>query len=240
MKQTQIIMGMPITVRIEGSTDQPIKKVFNFFKQVDQRFSTYKKNSEVSKLNRGELKKSELSDQLKLVQKLCQETKLETDGYFDPIDKSNNFDPSGIVNGWAINEAGKILRKEDIKIFFIDAGGDIQVSGKIWKVGIRNPFSVKEIIKVIEVKSEGVATSGTYERGQHIYNPKTGTEVEEIVSLTVIGSNIYEADRFATAAFAMGKAGINFIEQMQGLEGYMIDDKGIATLTSGFTKYVVR
>ncbi len=62
--------------------------------------------------------------------------------------------------------------------------------------------------------------------------------VEGVVSLTVVGPNIYEADRFATAAFAMGEAGIMFIEKLPGFEGYMVNDNGIATFTSGFEKYV--
>jgi thiamine biosynthesis lipoprotein len=60
---------------------------------------------------------------------------------------------------------------------------------------------------------------------------------EEIVSLTVIGPNIYEADRFATAAFAMGEKGILFIEDLAGFEGYMINHEGLATFTSGFKEY---
>ena len=123
-------------------------------------------------------------------------------------------------------------------------GGDIQVAGtnsqgQPWRVGIRNPFNPHEIVKVLAIGDCGVATSGTYIRGQHIYNPKSsGQPITEIVSLTVIGPNVYEADRFATAAFAMGRAGIFFIEQLEGLEGYMIDRHGQATLTSGFARYV--
>jgi FAD:protein FMN transferase len=126
----------------------------------------------------------------------------------------------------------------------VDAGGDIEAIGKNddgqdWRVGIRNPFNINEIVKVIAVSNCGVATSGTYIRGEHIYNPVTGAEtIDEIASLTVIGANIYEADRFATAAFAMGRDGIIFIEHLEGFEGYMIDKDGIATLTSGFARYV--
>ena len=95
----------------------------------------------------------------------------------------------------------------------------------------------REIIKVIYVSDEGVATSGTYIRGLHIYNPKDHKPMDKIVSLTVIGPNVYEADRFATAAFAMGLDGINFIEKLPGFEGYIIDKGGVATVTTGFNKY---
>ena len=47
-----------------------------------------------------------------------------------------------------------------------------------------------------------------------------------------------DADRYATAAFAMGTTGIEFIEEMDGFEGYQIDATGRATLTSGFKEYV--
>ena len=101
------------------------------------------------------------------------------------------------------------------------------------------PQNPSEIIKVISVRNRGIATSGTYGRGKHIYNPKN-TNIDGITSLTVIGPNIYEADRFAIAAFAMGSVGINFVESRKGFfEGYMIDLKGIATITSGFAKYNV-
>ena len=77
-------------------------------------------------------------------------------------------------------------------------------------------------------------------RGQHIYNPKKPDEkINDIVSLTVIGPNVYEADRFATAAFAMGKDGIYFIEKLPDFEGYMIDKDGIAKMTSGFEQYAI-
>ena len=96
--------------------------------------------------------------------------------------------------------------------------------GEDWTIGIRNPFNEREIIKAVTPKGRGIATSGTYVRGQHIYDPhRPGRPIEDIVSLTVIGPDVLEADRFATAAFAMGKAGIHFIEEMPGLEGYVVD-----------------
>ena len=126
----------------------------------------------------------------------------------------------------------------------MEAGGDVQLAGKSaqgrdWRVGIRNPFNQAEIVKVLSATDCGIATSGTYIRGQHIYNPKNdGQLVLDILSLTVIGPDIYEADRFATAAFVMGKAGIRFIETLDDFEGYMIDQYKLATFTSGFERFV--
>lgn len=246
MKQTRILMGMPVSVEIVDKyvKEDDINNVYEYFHYIDEKFSTYKKTSEMSQINRGFLKKSGYSDDMKLVLRLCEETKKQSRGYFD-ISHNGKLDPSGLVKGWAIYNAGKILKKRGFKNFYIDAGGDIQVSGKNkdgenWKIGIRNPFNRRENVKVLSIFDRGVATSGTAVRGNHIYNPKNNfNKNPEIVSLTVIGPNIYEADRFATAAFAMGRAGIHFIESIYGLEGYMINLDGISTYTSGFEKYTV-
>jgi thiamine biosynthesis lipoprotein len=234
-------MGMPITLEVVGGDDATLTKVYDYFRAVDERFSTYKKKSEISLLNAG-LPPAEWSDEMTEVLKLCEQTRAETDGYFD-IRRDGQLDPSGLVKGWAIYKAGQRLLEDGVQDFLIDAGGDIQPhgvsgEGKPWRVGIRNPFQHEEIVKTLAVTTQGVATSGTAVRGQHIYNPKASGPLEEIVSLTVVGPNIYEADRFATAAFAMGRAGIGFIESRPGLEGYMIDKNGLATMTTAFEGYV--
>ncbi|HEX7560994.1 MAG TPA: FAD:protein FMN transferase, partial [Candidatus Humimicrobiaceae bacterium] len=125
-----------------------------------------------------------------------------------------------------------------------EAGGDIQAygingQGTKWSVGIQNPFDPSQIVKVIRLKDMGIATSGSYRRGQHIYDPHNANKpLTEIVSISVIGPDVYEADRFATAAFAMGAQGINFIENLKGFEGYMIDKDGMAIQTSDFVRYL--
>jgi thiamine biosynthesis lipoprotein len=104
----------------------------------------------------------------------------------------------------------------------------------------KKTFPSNEIVKVISLNNKGIATSGTAIRGQHIYNPhEQNVPITDIVSMTVIGPNVYEADRFATAAFAMGAKGINFIEMLPDCEGYMIDKNGIATYTKRFKEYVI-
>jgi thiamine biosynthesis lipoprotein len=243
MKQTELIMGMPITVEIIGNdTSKHFKTVFDYFRAVDARYSTYKPDSEISRINDG-LPEDQWSEEMKVVLELCEETKRATKGFFD-IHHHGKRDPSGLVKGWAIDNAAAKLRREGALSFYIEAGGDIQTSGhnaddEPWRVGIRNPFAMEEIVKSVQLSGEGVATSGTYIRGQHIYNPKSPHEtVDDVCSLTVVGPNIYEADRFATAAYAMGIRGIDFIAATPGLEGYMIDADKVATFTNGFERYV--
>lgn len=245
MHQTRIVMGMPVTVEIADflKDNKIFDQVFAYFTYVDQKFSTYKKNSETTLINEGKIKQNKYSKDMKTVLRLAEATKRETNGFFD-VNCNGKIDPLGLVKGWAILNASEILKKEGLKNFFVEAGGDIQFSGvnekgKIWQIGIRNPFNIKEIVKVVNLKNKGIATSGTYIRGKHIYNPKRKfSPADEIISLTVIGPNVYEADRFATAAFAIGKEGINFIEKLSGFEGYSIDKMKVATMTSGFGEYI--
>jgi thiamine biosynthesis lipoprotein len=241
MRTTRIQMGMPITVDVCGpAAASQIDAAFAYFDAVDRRFSTYRPDSEIEAVNRGERAADAYSPEMREVLALAEATKLETDGYFDVRRPDGRLDPSGIVKGWAIRNAAAIVEGAGVRDFFIEAGGDIQsagnnADGQPWRVGIRNPFNTDEIIKVVYPSGRGVATSGTYVRGQHIVDPhRPGLPIDDIVSLTVIAHDVLEADRFATAAFAMGRAGIGFIERTPRLEGYVVNTDGRATLTSGF------
>lgn len=246
MKESRTIMGMPVVIEIVDSraTEEIFQEVFDYLISVDERFSTYKETSEITLYNEGKITEKNLSADMKEVLRLCEETKNKTDSFFD-IAHDGKTDPSGLVKGWAIHNASKILRKKGFKNFYVEIAGDIEVvglnsEGKKWAIGIRNPFNTKENVKIVYLSGKGIATSGKYEKGEHVYNPKKPDEIiKDVASLTVIGPNIYEADRFATACFAMGKDGIYFLQNLPGFEGYMIDGNGIATLTTGFKKYAV-
>lgn len=236
---------MPITVDVlDGEARRALGDTFAYFRAVDEQFSTYKDNSEIMRINRGEISEPDWSDGMREVFAIADKMKLETDGYFDIRTPDGSVDPSGVVKGWAIYHAARRLADLGHQHFYIDAGGDVATSGKNekgeeWSVGIRNPFDPTQIVKVVCPRGAGVATSGTYLRGTHIYNPHTGKPPEGVVSLTVIGPDVLQADLYATAAFAMGMDGIHFIEQSEGFEGYAIDEQRVATLTTGFEKYTM-
>jgi thiamine biosynthesis lipoprotein len=240
MRETRIIMGMPVTLEIVGGTAEALERVFAYFTEVDERFSTYKSESEITKLNRGEITIDNASPEMQEVFALAEKTRKESRGYFSITKPEGSIDPSGLVKGWAIRNAARLVERMGYHDYFLDVAGDIQPKGadsegRPWTIGIRNPFNRREIVKVLYPGERGVATSGTYIRGQHIYNPhQPGERLDEVVSLTVVGPNVYDADRFATAAFAMERGGIAFIEELEGFEGYSIDSKGLATMTSGF------
>jgi FAD:protein FMN transferase len=239
-------MGMPISVEIVDPVPASLlESVYDYLTTVDKRFSLYKPDSEISAYNRGEMPLAALSDEMREVLALAARTKADTGGMFEVMRPDGILDPSGIVKGWAVRNAALILKASQVRNFYVDAGGDIQAAGhngdgESWRVGIRNPFNDQEIVKAVSLSDCGIATSGTYVRGQHIYNPdKPGSPIQDIVSLSVIGPDVLEADRFATAAFAMGCNGIHFLEDQRGLEGYVIAANGVATQTSGFGAFVI-
>ena len=236
---------MPVTVDIAETEVPPsnIEKVFDYFTYIDATFSTYKETSEISQINAGILTPEQWSSDMMEVMQACEMTKAETNGYFD-IARNGLLDPSGYVKGWAIQNVANLIASMGYRNYYVDAGGDMQTAGfsptaKPWIVGIRSPFNQTEIVKRVNLLNKGMATSGTYVRGQHIYNPLLPTKsLTDILSLTVISDKIVDADRFATAAFAMGKEGITFIATLEGYEAYQIDAQGIATFTEGFTHYL--
>ena len=246
MHETRIIMGMPITVEVVGEVDTKVfADVFAWFGAVDATFSTYRADSEISRFNRSEISEGVLSAEVQEVFALARVTQQQSEGYFSMSKADGRVDPSGIVKGWAIHKAAQMLRDAGFSNFFVDAGGDVQSQGlnedgENWRVGIRSPFQVSEIIKVVAPRGQGVATSGSYIRGAHIWNPLAPREtLADVVSITVLGPDILEADRFATAAFAMGENGVYFIESLQGFDAYQVNARGIATQTSNFKDYVI-
>ena len=244
---TRVTMGMPVTVEVaQPAPPTLIEDVFAHFIEVDARFSLYRPESEICAINAGRVALGEVSAPMRDVFALAEKTRRDSDGYFDIHRPCGGLDPSGIVKGWAILNAARILSDAGMKNYLVDAGGDIQSAGvnargEPWIVGVRNPFAADEVIKRVTPNGRGIATSGTSARGQHIYDPKRpGRTLEDVVSITVIGPDVLEADRFATAAFAMGRDGLEFIDRLDGCEGYMVGADRRAAWTRGFGGFVAQ
>ena len=237
-------MGMPVAVDIAdtAASAAPFERVFDYLRYVDAVFSTYKKESEISLINAGVLNINDASSDMQEVFALAEEMKKRTEGYFDITRPDGSYDPSGLVKGWAIRNAKRILKELRYENFYIDIAGDIASSGsnngKEWSVGIRSPFSSNDIVKVVYPRGRGIATSGTYIRGLHIYDPHAKKVVESpYVSLTVVGEDICEVDCFATAAFAMQEKALPWLDSLESFEAYGIAHNGVATMTRGFESY---
>lgn len=245
MRATNIIMGMPITIEVLGSdVSGPIlDAAFDEFRRLDDVFSTYKPASVISRIRRGELAAAEAGDEVAAVLEACRRLKTQTNGYFDAY-AGGQLEPSGYVKGWAIEQVARLLDSRGITRYCVEAGGDMQLrgggpDGKAWRIGIRHPTEADKMAKLLRLTNLAVATSGNYERGQHIYNPHTGRLVDDPLSLTVVGELIGETDALATAAFAMGPNGLAFLQQ-QGFEAMVITRDQQVVMTPGFRRFEVR
>ena len=152
------------------------------------------------------------------------------------------LDPSGFVKGWAVEAAAGILDAAGARNYCLNAGGDVIARGEPepgspWRIGIRHPEIPDRVATILEARDLAVATSGGYERGDHIGDPHTGRPALGLLSVTVVGPHLAEADAYATAAFAMGEAGLSWIATLPGYAGCMITAGRRLVWTEDFGQY---
>jgi FAD:protein FMN transferase len=230
MHRVEHIMGMPIVVAVRGG-DVP-DEVFDWFHHVDETFSTFTENSEVSRIRRGDIALEDASAEVQQVFARCDELREETHGFFDV--EAIGLDPSGFVKGWSVDEAAAILDRAGIEEYAINAGGDIRVRGT-WRIGIQHPLDPQSLAKEVEGTDVAVATSGAYERGDHVRDPHSRHAPAGILSVTITGPDLGTADAYATAAFAMGgHRAPNWTAQLNGYEAMTILADGRVLSTPGF------
>jgi FAD:protein FMN transferase len=232
----------PISVRLGDD-------VFAWFAQVDRLFSTWRPDSEISRLGAGDLTLDQVNPDVREVLGLCAWVQELSFGAFDirvgadprvaPREGLGPIDPSGLVKGWALGRAGRLLRAEGVANFAINAGGDVVTAGHArpgqrWRVGIQHPWERDKVAAVIGVSDLGVATSGRYERGDHIIDPRTGSPATGLMSVTVISGDSALADAYATAALVLGEDGPAWLSERQGVAGMVISDDGSVTLINDF------
>ncbi len=242
VETTKMTMPVFIVLVDERAIQENVDEILSYFDLINNIFNSFDEFSYISKINRGEIKEKDWHPLVKEIITLAEKTKKETDGYFEYL-RDGKYELLGIVKGFAIHQACNLLKEKGLKNFLVEIAGDIEVAGlnekgEKWKIGIRNPFNKDEIIKVLSVTNAGIATSGNYERGEHIYNPHTGKMATDISSLTVIAKNALEADRFSTPFFAEGKSSIYKLEQMEDFEGYMVYNNKEAVSTTGLSKFI--
>jgi len=221
-----------------------VRRAVAWLHHVDAIFSTYKEDSEISRLGRGEVTVDGLSSEAMGVMRRCQRLGELTLGAFDvlrvPAPNGATVDPSAFVKGWSIQAAADMLVRAGAINLCINGGGDIALRGSpepghLWRVGVRHPRLPLEQATVLHLAGPvAVATSATYERGNHIINPWTGEPATDLVSVTVVGPDLGDADAFATAVFVMGADGLSWIEDQADYEAYIIDRDDAVTWTSGF------
>lgn len=261
------VMGMPIAVDVcdPGINARTVDRVYEWLRFVDATFSTYREDSEISRLNRGELALDQTHYAVRSVLRRCERLRVQTDGYFDMRARLRSsgaalqnteaaelesrlrrpIDPSGLVKGWSVAGAARILDVAGAHNYCVNAGGDVQLRGhswddEHWRVGIQHPRIRNRLAAVLIASGVGIATSGTYERGEHILDPHTGSPSEGVLSVTIVGPDIATADAYATAAYAMGPKGAEWCAGLTDYAAMVILPDDTILSTPAMSRYRVQ
>ena len=205
--------------------------------ELDDIFSTWKPASPINRFRAGRLHLDEAPPEMALVLELCEQARVLSQGWFDPWAMPGGFDPTGLVKGWAVEQALAILRLAGVEAAIVNGGGDIAVLGlpkdaHAWRIGVRHPWRPEALACVLEI-DRAVATSGCYERGPHLIHPRDGRMLFRTASATVVGSSLPLCDAMATALVVADDDGPEIARSLEGYEAYMIGVDGKENATGG-------
>lgn len=238
------IMGMPVSLHLRGPglSTPPVAAVvgavFALLRQADAVFSTYRPDSDVSRIGRGELAVADAHPWVAEVARLCEQARERTAGWFDALlpgpGGAPRWDPTGLVKGWAVEAAARLLAGRD---FCLNAGGDVVVAATAgcppWRVGVEDPLDPSRLAGVLPLADGAVATSGTARRGAHLFDPYRGMPATGVAGVTVTGPSLLWADVYATAAAAQGATGLTLLAGT-GYEALLIEPGGRRHTTGRF------
>jgi len=226
------VMGMPISLALRGRhTDDAAAleawaAALALLQEADRVFSTYRPESFVSRLSRGEVAVDDCPPEVAEVLALGERARVESGGAFD-VRRSGLLDPSGVVKGWAVERAAVPLRALPGTDVCLSAGGDLvcRVSGPAsadWLIGIEDPRNPTRLLATVPVRNGAVATSGLAHRGGHVVDARTGTVPSGVASVTVVHADLTWADIDATAAFARGTDAARWLATRPGRTGLVV------------------
>ena len=233
----------------EIELNQALKTACEKLHEADRIFSLYKPESPLSKLARGETSVALCPPAVDAVWNLCEQWESTTGGFFSPFTLDRTFDPSGLVKTWAAQQAIDSLIAAGVTDFSLNSGGDIWLSDYLsetddWKVGIAKPVTIASkdagvltVVNLLNTEFRAVATSGSAERGSHIWNPSSGALAEsELIQVTVLAKDLVTADVWATACYAEGPNSLNRISKVNGVEALFVFNDGRIDGTEGFAE----
>jgi len=234
------VMGLPVSVHVRGAAatspavQAAVGELFASLHRVDERFSTYRSDSEVSRLRRGE--GGALSPELVEVLVRCDEARQRTRGAFDP-NLPGGFDPSGLVKGWAVERAAEPLRAAAAgSDWLVNACGDVlvhAVEGRAWNVAVEDPRRADRVVRTYALSSGAIATSGAARRGAHITDPATGRPAAAgLLSATVLAPTLLWADVYATAAYVRGLESLSWLGRLDGVRALLVRADGSLVSTA--------
>ncbi|MFM7964256.1 MAG: FAD:protein FMN transferase [Actinomycetota bacterium] len=232
-KLTAKVMGTFASLHVDDDVDATVvgsswHEALGLLVDVEQRFSTFKADSEISRINRGELHLLDASPDVVEVMDACTWLEHESDGAFRARRPDGTLDPAGFVKGWAAERAGRVLTESGLSSWYLNVGGDIQTSGlqasgEPWRIGVVDPADRSVVAVSFDIpESFAVATSGTGARGAHLWDGRSGAFLDRVASITVVGPHLMWADALATAAFAMGDDGLAWLTRYPNYHAFSL------------------
>jgi FAD:protein FMN transferase len=237
MARVEPVMGIPVGIDVRDDVDpRALDRAFDHLRWVDATFSTYVPDSEIARVAAG----ADPSPAVRAVLERCDDLRRRTGGGFD-VHATGRLDPSAFVKGWALEGAAAILAEAGARNLCLHAGGDVIVrgeraAGEPWRIGIQHPHRRDRVAAVLAARDLAVATSGAYERGEHIVDPRTGRPPRGVLSVTVAGPDLGTADAYSTAAFAMGLDGPAWTTTLEGYAALTILADGRVLSTPGLDR----
>ena len=231
------LMGMPVSLALRGrhtgdtAAGEAWERCVAELTEVDRIFSTYREDSVISRLSRGEIGVADCPPEVHEVLALGERARVESGGAFDVRrpgpDGVPTLDPSGVVKGWAVQRASAHLRALPDTDVCLSAGGDMvcHVADDVrpaWRVGIEDPRDPQQLLATVEVRRGAVATSGAAHRGEHITDARTGGTPGAVASVTVLADDLTWADIDATAAYAMGADALTWLRGRPARRGIVV------------------
>ena len=219
-----------------------VEAAFARLNEIEERFSTYRPNSEICQIRDGALARAAAHPETQQILDVCEALYEESGGIFDAwhAGRDGGLEPSGYVKGWAIGVAGAILREHGVENFSLGIGGDITAAGGGpagigWSVGVVDPRRNTTLVARVALRNEAIATSGLSERPGHLRDTGTGeAAASPWLSFTVVGPDIARVDALATICFLEGRAGMQRVDQEPGYGALAMDTDGVLTATEGF------
>lgn len=235
VRHAESVMGTVFSFDVRGGDPEGVRtalaETVAGLHRVNEVFSTFREDSQVSRLARGELTVEECDPEVAEVLALGAEAERLSDGWFS-MRYEGRLDPTGIVKGWSTERAARRMAEAGVSGVSVNGGGDVQLLGvpgpeRPWRVGVSDPLRPGGLAAVVSAAGAAelaVATSGTSERGAHIVDPRTGrSAVTDLVAVTVVAPCLTWADCWATAAFAMGsREGLRWLESLPDVEALLI------------------
>jgi FAD:protein FMN transferase len=227
------VMGTVVTIDVylevasaQSGVYPRIARARAILQRADALFSTWRPDSPISRIRRGEIISDDAPAQVETVLQACATARETSKGWFDPWALPGGLDPSGYVKGWAAQQALEALVGPGIAGGIVNAAGDIAAFGhpegaEPFRIGIVDPHAPRRLACVVEIDG-AIATSGTYERGAHLIDPHSGQARSRVASASVTGPDLGLADALATALAVAGAEELSMVERLDGYEGFII------------------